>query len=118
MFIRLPWEILTRGGTELPAFRVVRRPISSIATGSEVRVEVGDELPADFFLPGIRRARLRQFYEQQLIEPMDGALMNPGELEAAKRRERAHQHSSDVAANMGKRKSVPKPKFTAGAAAR
>ena len=82
MFAQLPWDLLTRSGTEIPSFRAIRRPISTCGT----TVAVGDELPADLFPPPIRRARLRQFYESMLIEP---AIAPPKTLQEHRDRARA-----------------------------
>ena len=64
---QLPWELLTRGGTEIPAFRAIRRPITTQGR----TVEIGMELPDDLFPPSIHRARLQQFYQVGLIEPLE-----------------------------------------------
>jgi hypothetical protein len=66
MFSLLPWVDLTRAGTEIPAFRVVRRPIST----QGVTVNVGDDLPADLFPLRVRNERLRAFYALGRIEPV------------------------------------------------
>ena len=62
----LTWNKLTRGGTNVPPeFRVVRRPLE---VGGTV-FAVGATLPDIAFPAAIRRARMRQFYEQRRIEP-------------------------------------------------
>ena len=64
---QLPWELLTRCGTEIPAFRAIRRPITTQGR----TIDIGMELPDDLFPPSIHRARLQQFYQVGLIEPVE-----------------------------------------------
>jgi hypothetical protein len=58
---------LTRGNRNIPeTYRVTR---------GEIRVgdscyKPGDEFSADIFFPGIRRIRLRQYYERRMIIPV------------------------------------------------
>jgi len=60
-----PWTLLTRNG--VPPLKVARR---ALVVGG-VTVEVGETLDPELFAPAIRRMRLRQFYEQRLLEPVD-----------------------------------------------
>jgi hypothetical protein len=61
----IPWSQLTRTG--IPALKVARRAIEV----GEVTVAVGQTLDPELFPPQIRRERLRQFYEQRRLEPVD-----------------------------------------------
>jgi hypothetical protein len=59
----IPWTQLTR--LSIPDMQVARRPL----TIGEVTLQVGDHLTPSLFSPSVRRARLRQYYEQRLLEP-------------------------------------------------
>jgi hypothetical protein len=61
----IPWSQLTRTG--IPALKVVRRAIDV----GEVTVQVGETFNPELFPAQIRRERLRQFYEQRRLEPVD-----------------------------------------------
>jgi hypothetical protein len=60
----IPWRTLTRTG--IPALKVTRRQIVL----GEVIVPVGETLDPELLPLQIRRERLRQFYEQRLLEPV------------------------------------------------
>ena len=62
----IPWSTLTRLGT-IPAMRVIRRPL----VVGEVTVPVGAIFDPELFPLQIRKLRLRQFYEQHRLEPVD-----------------------------------------------
>jgi hypothetical protein len=62
------WPYLTRFG--IPEFRVIRRPI--VTQG--ITIAVGSTVTPDTFL---RRERLRQMYEQRLIEPVGELVKAP-----------------------------------------
>lgn len=62
----LPWRTLTRSGA-IPAMKVIRRDLVL----GEVTIPVGQTLDPEVFPPNIRRERLRQFYEQRRLEPVD-----------------------------------------------
>jgi hypothetical protein len=61
----VPWNQLTRGG--VPALKVSRRPL----VVGEVTVGVGEQLNPELFPLQVRGQRLRQFYEQRRLEPVD-----------------------------------------------
>ena len=61
----IPWFQLTRTG--IPAMKVARRPL----TLGEVTVPVGAPLDPELIPLAIRKQRLRQFYEQRRLEPVD-----------------------------------------------
>lgn len=61
----IPWTQLTRTG--IPPMKVIRRDLVL----GEVVVPVGETLDAELLPPDIRRTRLRQFYEQRLLEPVN-----------------------------------------------
>jgi hypothetical protein len=61
----IPWNDLTR--LAIPPLKVARRPLVL----GEVIVPVGETLDPELLTPDIRRARLRQFYEQRLLEPVN-----------------------------------------------
>jgi hypothetical protein len=61
----VPWTDLTRFG--VPPMRVIRRSITIGVT----TVEVGQQFDPDLLPASIRRLRLRQFYEQHRLEPVD-----------------------------------------------
>ncbi|HEY1898130.1 MAG TPA: hypothetical protein VGG62_17755 [Terracidiphilus sp.] len=61
----MPWHTLTRDG--IPPLKVARRPFEI----GEVTVPVGETLNPELFPLDIRGTRLRQFYEQRLLEPVD-----------------------------------------------
>jgi hypothetical protein len=61
----VPWTRLTRTG--IPALKVARRPL----TVGGVIVQVGQALDPELFPLRIRAQRLRQFYEQRRLEPVD-----------------------------------------------
>lgn len=63
----IPWRDLTRFG--IPALKVALRPL---VVDSEVTVNVGEVFNAELFPQKIRAERLRQFYEQRRLEPVDG----------------------------------------------
>lgn len=67
MIIRelIPWGVLTRAG--IPPLKVARRPMVL----GPVIVPVGETLDPELFPLQIRKSRLRQFYEQRLLEPLD-----------------------------------------------
>jgi hypothetical protein len=67
----MPWPQLTRNG--IPEFRVIRRPL----TLSGRVFEVGETVP---FKCVTNRHRLRQFYQQRLVEPVN---LPPGTKQAA-----------------------------------
>jgi len=60
----IPFTQLTRFG--VPDFRVTRRAL----TLGEVTLAVGTQLNPDLIPAAIRLTRLRQFYEQRLLEPV------------------------------------------------
>jgi hypothetical protein len=60
--------MLTREG--VPALRVARRPLLV----GEVTVPVGQTLDPELIPHPIRALRLRQFYEQRRLEPVNGPL--------------------------------------------
>jgi hypothetical protein len=68
----MPWTQLVRSG-EIPAMKIMRRPLSVAGT----TVAVGDALPANLLVNRLpngqtvpNRIRIRQMYEQRLIEPV------------------------------------------------
>ncbi len=62
----IPWSQLTRNGVP-DQFRIIRRPL----TVGEVTFPVGTTVDSvGLFLPAVARLRLRQFYQQRLIEPV------------------------------------------------
>ena len=60
-----PWRLLTRNG--IPAFKVMRRPLAL----GEVTLPVGAALDPELIPHHIRDRRLRQFYEQHRLEPVE-----------------------------------------------
>jgi hypothetical protein len=64
----IPWRTLTRDG--IPPLKVARRPL----TAGEVTVPVGEQFNPELFPHAIRAERLRQFYEQRRLEPVEGTL--------------------------------------------
>jgi hypothetical protein len=61
----VPWRQLTRAG--IPPLKVARRPL----VVGEVSVGVGETFSPELFPLQIRAERLRQFYEQRRLEPVD-----------------------------------------------
>ena len=61
----IPWSALTRLG--IPPLKVSRRDLVL----GEVIVPVGETFDPELLPMEIRRLRLRQFYEQRLLEPVD-----------------------------------------------
>jgi hypothetical protein len=61
----VPWFQLIRAG--IPALKVARLPL----VVGEVTVPVGQTLDPELFPHPIRLQRLRQFYEQRRLEPVD-----------------------------------------------
>jgi hypothetical protein len=61
----IPWRTLTRTG--IPPLKVSRRTLQV----GEVVVGVGETLDPMIFPPGIRAERLRQFYDQRRLEPVN-----------------------------------------------
>lgn len=61
----IPWTDLTRTG--IPALKVALRPLVI----GEVTIPVGQTLNPEVFPLQIRKRRLRQFYEQRRLEPVD-----------------------------------------------
>ena len=82
----IPWSQLTRTG--IPVFRAVRR---DIVTGGRI-VVVGEEVPADLFSS---RHRMRQLYEQRLIEP---TTVPPGSRQLMRERMAVNTAASTTAA--------------------
>ena len=82
----IPWSQLTRTG--IPVFRAVRR---DIVTGGRI-VVVGEEVPADLFSS---RHRMRQLYEQRLIEP---TTVPPGSRQLMRERMAVNTAASTMAA--------------------
>jgi hypothetical protein len=64
----IPWNVLTRDG--IPALKVARRPFAVGEVG-EAELPVGALFDPELFPPQIRKTRLRQFYEQRRLEPVD-----------------------------------------------
>lgn len=62
----IPWNELTRGGLEIPQFRITRRPLTA---GSRTFL-VGEEFDATVFVEALRKLRLRQYYESHRLEPI------------------------------------------------
>ena len=62
----IPWRTLTR--FSIPPLKVARRPLEI----GEVTIPVGATLDPELFPPNIRVLRLRQFYEQRRLEPLEG----------------------------------------------
>jgi hypothetical protein len=61
----IPWNTLTRTG--IPPLKVSRRDLVL----GEVIVPVGETLDPELLPMQIRRERLRQFYEQRRLEPVN-----------------------------------------------
>jgi len=61
----IPWSRLTRTG--IPPLKVARR---DLALG-EIIVPVGETLDPELLPMQVRTRRLRQFYEQRRLEPVD-----------------------------------------------
>jgi hypothetical protein len=108
MFSLLPWSDLTRAGTEIPAFRAVRRPIST----QGITVNVGEDLPADLFPLRVRNERLRVAYMLGQIEPVTLSARIPAVIQRMVEARRLGKNSSVVDSARvvpTKPKSKPKP---------
>lgn len=62
----IPWRTLTR--FSIPPLKVARRPLEI----GEITIPVGATLDPELFPLNIRKERLRQFYEQRRLEPLEG----------------------------------------------
>ena len=60
----IPWTQLTR--LSIPDMQVARRPL----TVGEVTLQVGEAVDPSIFRAEVRKARLRQFYNMRLLEPI------------------------------------------------
>lgn len=61
----IPWRTLTRTG--IPPLKVSRRALEA----GGVLVQVGETFDPELFPLAIRKERLRQFYEQRRLEPVE-----------------------------------------------
>ena len=61
----IPWRLLTKYG--IPPLKVARRPLEV----GEVVVPVGEAFDPELFPLGLRNQRLRQYYEQHRLEPVN-----------------------------------------------
>jgi hypothetical protein len=82
----IPWNQLTRMG--VPALKVTRRPLVL----GEVIVPVGETLDPELLPLHIRQQRLRQFYEQRLLEPVDA----PPDSRQFYREQLARMHGHEI----------------------
>lgn len=82
----IPWRSLTRMG--VPALKVTRRDLVL----GEIIVPIGTTLDPELFPPHIRAQRLRQFYEQRLLEPVNP----PADSRQFYREQLARMHGREI----------------------
>lgn len=90
----MPWNRLTRTG--IPPLKVARRDLVL----GEVIVPVGETLDPELFPMQIRALRLRQFYEQRRLEPVDPGLSSQQYYHEAFERMHPQQGAADTLAEI------------------